>query len=371
MVAVDLVDNRKRSDKHRPNGNSVAEKAKTKNNSATKVKKKIIKTEIDSTDETSARGKSIPKIININKQCYSNNVGEKSSSKIDAKVFYTSKKNDYIKLKPSSVRMKVRERQEENEINLVIVWVMIGAELGFDLITGVIAFFSTAGATTCCDHDVNLGPLAMTASIPLFFLIATELTFLIQAILVSAWQKERKSRSLKDALCSCVSKWNSRTLVGYLNWMTIINPFFGCLIAYILLYQSDKTQSFAVLGIEFLSIAIHIIAVKMVGGLQTCGSKAVHSIVLLPFFITVIFVSLFLREGGMCYVVETRGFGFSGCDVCPSTLKPPDSDGNCVTQISPDGIEGVFGERIGSILEGGMEQGDYCSASVNFCFFEF
>ena len=328
--------------------------------------KDVIETNKRPNEETKTSGKSIPKIVSINKQRYGNKM-----SNNDAEIFNTSKHTDYIKTKPSSVLMKVREREEENEINLVIVWVMIGAELGLDLITGVIAFFSTAGATTCCDHDVYLGPLAMTASIPLFFMIATELTFLIQAILTSVWQKRRKSTKLKDDLCCCLSKWNSRTLLGYLNCMTIINPFFGCLIAYSLMYQSDKTHSFAVLFIEFLSIVVHIVAVKMVGGLQTCGSKALHSIVLLPFLITVIFVSLFLLKGGMCYIVETRSFGFSGCDICPSTLKPPDSDGHCVSHISPDGIEGVFGEGIGSILEGEMEQGDYCSVGVNFCFFEF
>lgn len=372
MVVVDTVDVHKKSDENGANRSSIVAKAnKTKNNPTTKKIKNIVETKKYPDDKNSTSGKAIPKFININLQSAGKKRNNKSGSKNASEIVDTSKNTDCIKTKPSSVLMTVREREEDNEINVVIVAVMIGAELGFDLITGVIAFFSKAGATACCDHDVYLGPLAMTASIPFFFLIATEITFLIRAILTSTWHKRMKSRNLNDDFCCCVSTWTSRTLLGYLNCMTIINPFFGCLIAYILLYQSDKTQSFSVLGIEFLSIVVHIVAVKMVGGLQTCGSKVVHSIVFIPFLITIVFVSLFIREGGMCYVVETRRFGYSGCEICPITMRPPNIDGNCREDMHPDGIEGVFGEGIGSILERGVEQGDYCSRSTNFCFFEF
>ena len=57
----------------------------------------------------------------------------------------------------------------------------------------------------------------------------------------------------------------------------LINPFFGCLIAYILHHQSDQTKCFLVLTIESLSIVLHFVSVRMNRGLCSRRSKAFHS----------------------------------------------------------------------------------------------
>jgi len=374
--------------------------------------------------------------------------------------------------------------------SLVLIWVLMAAELGFDLITTAIALVSTVGATRCCKQTVHMGPLPMTTSIPFFFLIVAEITFLVRAILLTLWpsvfettrvaahetddecveddqigfeiglaktrsesitdgdetnssdgdtdgendgndteqtsvstnkndsaaeekdmkeneprirtgpdpkyirsendpeyvkttKTQRKYGCLKRA-CRWFLKWNARMVLVILNLLTLANPFFGCLIAYILLHQSDKRESFVVLGIESLSIFLHFVSVRMEGGLRTWWSKLLHSVALLPFLVTVILVLVFLREGGMCYTVESKLFRFSGCEVCPDTLAPP-INGMCGSSA----LEGIGGFReefrtigssfdsfgnlknIASIAERGAEQGGYCSDTVNFCFFEF
>lgn len=195
--------------------------------------------------------------------------------------------------------------------------------------------------------------------------------------------RRQKSGFWKRACCSFL-KWNARVVLAVLNLLTLANPFFGCLIAYILLYQSDKNESFVVLGIESLSIILHFVSVRMEGGLRTWYSKLLHSVILLPFLVTVILVLVFLREGGMCYTVETKLFRFTGCEVCPDTLLPP-VDGMCGNSTL-EGIGG-FREELGNIKESfhsfgnlkniasiaarGAHQDEYCSEETNFCFFEF
>ena len=71
--------------------------------------------------------------------------------------------------------------------SLVVIWILMAVELGFDLITTGIAFVSTLGTDKCCGHTVYMGPLPMTTSIPFFFLIVAEITFLIRAILLTLW----------------------------------------------------------------------------------------------------------------------------------------------------------------------------------------
>lgn len=401
--------------------------------------------------------------------------------------------------------------------SLLLIWILMVIELGFDLITTAIAFFSSLGKTDCCGHGVKLGPLPMTATIPFFLLIVTELTFLGRAILLTLWPSifesqrlefhhhddndndddnddqsigfevefatkidndndtadnndndnnintsNHKSKSDSDSnapsssskkingninndaddeklkemymdeipefidydskknkqqqqswlkrCCCCFLRWNAKMVLAVLNLMTLINPFFGCIIAWILLYQSDKTEAFTVLGIEALAISLHFVSVWMEGGLRTWYSKVFHSISLVPFFVIVILMLVYLREGGVCYSVEKEIFLFTGCEVCPETFEPPNNEGMCTITYGNDddivtnsnntnsttattitysleGINGGFvqefqnlGNSINSIkdmknfanlIDRGADQDTYCSDDINFCFYEF
>jgi len=401
--------------------------------------------------------------------------------------------------------------------SLVIIWLLMAAELGFDLITTGIVFFSSIGKTECCGFVVSMGPLPMTTTVPFFLLIVAEIIFLGRAILLTLWpsifetsriathgydddnnedynhdqvgfevavatdkkltatgvdddannnddknndearnkaistskeavkektssqsdsgskdndddndddnnndvkelymdeipefidnnNNQKRGRSYLKRVCCCFLRWNARMVLAVLNLLTLLNPFFGCVIAWILLYQSDKNESFVVLGIECLSIILHFVSVRMEGGLRTWCSKLLHSVALLPFFVTVILVLVYIREGGVCYSVEKEMFLFSGCELCPVELVPPDSNGMCTatvsngTSIDDDGnytafsysLEGVSGgflqefqslgssinglkdmQNLASLIDRGAEQDSYCSPDINFCFYTF
>jgi hypothetical protein len=385
--------------------------------------------------------------------------------------------------------------------SLVIIWILMAAELGFDLITTGIAFFSSyykimaGGKTTeCCGSNVSMGLLPMTATIPFFLLIVAEITFLGRAILLTLWpsifettriathygtgagagagagtdlqddqdqvgfevtfkknnhdgeggnittttksmalsssskqgdiveelykdeipefiidgsnnnrnsSSKRKSRIRTSCcfcygglkcFCSCFLRWNAKMVLGILNLLTLLNPFFGCLLVWILLYQSDRTESFIVLGIESLSIILHFISVRMEGGLRTWYSKLLHSIVILPFLVTVTLVLVYIREGGVCYSVEKEMFSFSGCEICPDSLLPPDINGTCISdgdagtyslagsggflqdiQDLGSGIKDIkdIQDNFAHLIDRGAEQDSYCSPDTNFCFYKF
>jgi hypothetical protein len=303
----------------------------------------------------------------------------------------------------------------------------------------------------------------MATTVPFFLLIVAEITFLVRAILLTLWPRtyetsriathggtddddddddveggnktepkrddnaqelynseipefnngrnrnrnrnSKKSRggcfcSCLKCFCSCFLRWNARMVLCILNLLTLLNPFFGCLIAWILLYQSDKTESFIVLGIESLSIILHFISVRMEGGLRTWYSKLLHSIAILPFLVTVTLVLVYIREGGVCYSVEKEMFSFSGCEICPDTLLPPDINGMCFESTSDGGggnytsssvyslagsggflqdvqdlgnINGIkdIQNNFANLIDRGADQDSYCSPDTNFCFYKF
>ena len=356
--------------------------------------------------------------------------------------------------------------------SLVLIWILMASELGFDLVTTVIAFAATIGDQYCCGYTIHLGPLPLSSTIPFFLLILAELSFLGRAILLTLWpsffgiQNENGDKSIHDnkeegfevelskaekgtdddeeetvaferkgsssstsssldkkagsvksttssrdeassqkkkqlhdekphyvekdegasssqkrscfiRLCCCCLRWNARMVLNALNMLTLLNPFFGCLIAWMLLYQSDKTEAFVVLGLEGFSIILHFVAVRLEGGLRTWRSKLLHSVTILPFLVSVIMMLIYLREGGVCYVVESQLFLFSGCEVCPDTGTPPDEDGMC-GDVALTGAGGVVGDiynfditDLGSLTDRGALQETYCSEKVNFCFYSF
>ncbi|KAG7354854.1 hypothetical protein IV203_004210 [Nitzschia inconspicua] len=333
--------------------------------------------------------------------------------------------------------------------SLVLIWILMAAELGFDLVTTIIAFVATVGDQYCCGYTIHLGPLPLSTTIPFFLLILAELSFLSRAILITLWpsvfanketssttpgedqgfevrlsngstsaasldgkeenshgsEKEEvqvgstvklqvgheasndqveetipratnKKCSLRKMLCCCL-RWNAKVTLATLNLLTLLNPFFGCLIAWMLLYQSDKTEAFVVLGLEGFSIILHFVGVRLEGGLRTWSSRLMHSVTILPFLISCTLMLVYLREGGVCYDVQRQLFLFSGCAVCPDTLEPPDANGMCgdVALDSTGGLvedlNGLSWNNIASLAERGAYQDTYCSESKSFCFYSF
>ena len=191
----------------------------------------------------------------------------------------------------------------------------------------------------------------------------------------SASPQRRQEQSFCRRFFCCCLKWNAKMVLTILNFLTLANPFFGCVIAWMLLYQSDKTEAFVVLGLEGVSIILHFVSVRLEGGLRTWYSKLIHSVSLLPFLVTVIIMLVYLREGGVCYVVEEELFKFSGCEVCNDGTPPV--DGMC-GDAALEGTGGIFGEvqnlelsNLAALADGGAKQDSFCSESINFCWYPF
>ena len=138
-----------------------------------------------------------------------------------------------------------------------------------------------------------------------------------------------------------------------INWLVMLNPFFGFMVAWMLLYQSSKTDSFVVLGLEAASLLLHWSSVYLEGQKQTWCSLAIHMVPAVPFAVTVIVVLIYLNEGGVCYLVEREIFWYEGCALCTDGSIPDAVDGSCL-----DGLE--------------THRGDYCGDDApdgQHCFF--
>lgn len=293
---------------------------------------------------------------------------------------------------------KIPPIEETPPKSLVLIWVLVCAELAFDLATTVIAFLSLVENDTCCGERIELGPIPMTVTIPFFMLVVTELALLFRAMMMTLWPSIftgdvtdddlalRASRtSFMQCVCCCL-RWKAKIVLQILNFLVVINPFFGCIIAWMLLYQSDKVESFVVLGLEGVSILLHFCTVYLEGSCKTWTQFFCHCIPILPFFASVTLVLFYLKQGGVCYLVDKEVFMFTGCEICPDGLPPIDNmcqfNGTNYT-VSSNGIIDFDFENVEALsdvkgtLTKRVEQGEYCGnqrddgPDMSFCFFSY
>jgi hypothetical protein len=147
-------------------------------------------------------------------------------------------------------------------------------------------------------------------------LVLAELAFLIRAIVLTLWpsmltgapddvedpENPNPKRSNWMNACCCMARWNARFVLQIMNFLVLLNPFFGCVIAWILMYQSDKSEAFIVLGLEAGSLVLHFVSVWLEGSFKTCRQIMLHMIPVLPFFISVGLVLYYLKQGGVVSV---------------------------------------------------------------------
>mmetsp|Transcript_48977 Transcript_48977/g.118605 ORF Transcript_48977/g.118605 Transcript_48977/m.118605 type:complete len:742 (-) Transcript_48977:399-2624(-) len=283
-----------------------------------------------------------------------------------------------------------KEPEERPPRSLILIWLVVSAELGFDLGTTIIAFKSFVEEDTCCGRPITLGPIPVASTIPFFLLIVAELALLIRAIVLTMWpsllhgddsteldmedlelggKKEPEKRSCFRRYLCCILRLKLRVLMQILNLLVLMNPFFGCIIAWILMYQSDKREAFIVLGMEGASLILHYISCCLEGTLKTFKGFLINSIPVIPFSVSIGLVLWYLKQGGVCYLVEARLFKFTGCEICNITgvLQPCPNATNLFTGITEIGSLDEARDRI---LERNS-QATYCSAETNFCFFDF
>ena len=283
-------------------------------------------------------------------------------------------------------RRLIRDKEDKEKLprTLVIIWVLVAAELGFDFATTIIAFLSFLKEATCCDKPIELviGNLPVIITIPFFVLVMVELIMLIRVIVMTLWPQA--SSTLDDDIepieqsacrrccCYCL-KMKAKGLMGFMNYLVVLNPVFGCLIAWMLMYSSDKTEAFIVLGLEGASLILHFASVCLEGSFRTCRQITFHSLPLIPFFVSIGMVGYYLKQGGVCYIPKEKLFRFSGCEICLNLLGVPEP---CPKNISdvfdfsggdmPNSLDGIWDE-----ITGRSTQSTYCSADINFCFFDY
>jgi hypothetical protein len=290
-------------------------------------------------------------------------------------------------------RDKFKKVEEKPRKGLIVIWVVVLAELAFDLGTTIIAFQAMMEEGECCGYTLNLGPLPLTVATPFIFLIILELLILVRAVVLTLWpsfldksasdtedeSEDGPKRSIISKCLCCCLRWNVKVLLKFINVLVLLNPFFGCVIAWMLLYQSDKTESFIVLGLEAGSIILHFISVKLEDSVVTFRQFLCHCVPLIPFLVSVALVLVYLKQEGVCYIVEKTVFQFNGCEICPDGFPP--ADGNCTladgTVVSvgdsslfdvPSDLDGLTGK---TSLQGTFCGDEHEGYSTNVCFFDY
>jgi hypothetical protein len=278
-------------------------------------------------------------------------------------------------------RRYLRENLESPPKSLVIIWLVVAAELGMDLVTTIISFMALVQESECCGQLIDLGPLPLAVTVPFFVLIVTELAFLFRAIKLTLWPAKIEDRIKVDeaersrlfqCLCGCYH-WNVKVLFKYINWLVLLNPFFGSVVAWMLLYQSSKQECFAVLGLEAASLLLHFLSVYLEGETQTLFSILFHCIPVLPFFVSIVIILVYLQQGGVCYLVETSLFWYEGCQYCEVDNFPPDEDEDGVffCRATNDTLALEGNVTLLEVDHNLLPQQDFCSPERNFCFFSF
>ena len=286
------------------------------------------------------------------------------------------------------------KRKAQLHKTMVIIWMLMAAELGFDMATTFIAFASFLVAEDCCGYEIELGTLPKATTIPFLILVLIEMAFLGWAIILTLWpsleynfDNENNGHNAEEGppsiLTRCLSskfggflKWNARKALKAVHLCTVINPFLSCLVAWVLIYEGDRTEALVVLGLEAGAIVMHCLSVYLEGGYTSCFWLVFHSLPFIPFIVTVSLSLVYLKQGGVCYLVDKGAFLFHGCEVCDDGTPP--IDGMCGNETISGGnlLDSILGVDEFSELTARNMQATYCSRpddpiDNNFCWYSY
>ena len=301
----------------------------------------------------------------------------------------------------NSFRPKPQNRQNSGPMKysktLVVIWCVVIAELTLDLVTTVISFIALVGDDTCCGFEIELGRLSLGATIPFLVLILVELGLLFYSIRLTLRasrkpeDQQAAAQKAKDAKGegekaenarqkSLRSVWRNLRPAGStqdagpwfkaINVLVLLNPFFGCVVAWILLYQTSKAEAFSVLGLEGMSILLHWTSVYLEGHEQNRWTIALHLSPLLPFLVTCTVMLIFVWKEGVCYLVEEGKFNFEGCRVCADKTLPAEIKDGITLETDKINFDDFNRQYV---CGDGSEPtpGEYCSLTTNFCFYAY
>jgi hypothetical protein len=248
--------------------------------------------------------------------------------------------DENAKKQSSTRQIKFGHKQVEIEQppkTLLLIWALVSAELGLDLVTTGIAFSAfLAKPGNCCGIPINNGLLPLATTIPFFFLVLAELIFLLRAIMLTLWpnqmmnQAEEVDPDDRKKSCFCCCKWTPKVMMWLVNFLTVINPFFGFAIAWLLMYQSDQTEALTVMGLEVATVILHFLSVYLEKAATTCKIRLMHSTIVVPLLATLGINAWYMYRGGVCYDSLLETFWYKGCEICPNGMLPV-NDTLCLT----------------------------------------
>jgi len=253
----------------------------------------------------------------------------------------------------------------------VLVWILIGLELTLDLVTSGIAIISLTQEFSCCGETIDYtvhGAKLLGIIVPFFLLVYVEIVVLALSIKrylrMNRRQREREAKKRHELHeKTCLGFLGSTFRQRLLNFLLTFNPFFGFMVAYLLLYQSNKLECWLVLGLEAGSFVLHWFSMWLEGLPLSNFAIFWHSIPIIPFLVTVFLILNFLERGGVCYYLQDAYFWIEGCRVCPDGSLPGE-DGNCI-----DGQRGYFGDYCPNLLDSNNTTIGEDGIDQSFCFF--
>eukprot|EP00980_Cylindrotheca_fusiformis_P016840 scaffold5085_cov115-Cylindrotheca_fusiformis.AAC.5 len=264
-------------------------------------------------------------------------------------------------------------RSTHRPLSLILVWVLVASELALDLVTSGIAFAAfLSESRDCCGVKINSGILPLGSTIPFFFLVVAELIFLLRAILLTVWPRaamnEEESMDGEGEKKGCYrGRWTPNFMVWIVNFLTIVNPFFGFAIAWMLLYLSDKQEALIVMGLETATVILHFLCIYLENAAKTVLAKLMHSIIIIPWLATVAVNVWYLNQGGVCYDTVLETFWYRGCEICPNGMRPVNGT-LCPTTTLVDGVNQTTYETF-KLWE--MDSTSSCGGDNDVCWFSY
>lgn len=261
---------------------------------------------------------------------------------------------------PSRESNSSERKQNGPPFLVVLVWLLLGLELAFDLLTSGIAVVSLTQSFECCGEPIDFkahGGRLLGILVPFFVLLYAEIAVLLLSIkhYLSMTPRQRQREAERQELLSerawfpFLGKTFSDRLI---NFLFTFNPFFGFFVAYLLLYNSSRMECFLVMGLEAGSVVLHFASVWMEGLMRSPWAVLWHFIPVLPLLVTVYLILEFMDAEGVCYFVKDGLFLFT-CPLGCANGTLANEDGLC-----PDGMPGY-------------RLGEYCpdNTDENFCYF--
>lgn len=233
---------------------------------------------------------------------------------------------------------------------LMLIWTLVSAKLILDVVTTIIGFLTATENFDCCGVSIDFkGGLVLGFTIPFFLLLLLELGVLAVSIKQGLFGDVQEKSHDSEGTCAFLGETKMQQ---FINGLLLLNPFLGFFMAWMLIYQANRQNCLTVLGLESASLVLHYISIYLEGHARTRLALIVYSLPVIPFVVTVIAIVVYMKRGGVCYLVDEDIFWYEGCQVCPDGTLPDKDTGLCA-----DGSHSNYG--------------DYCSNDGSFCWFEY